>query len=189
MKPLGFVSQILAIVLAVAIAFLFVRPTFNEIGAIQTDTEEYKTERQRVAQINQTLANKVATLESIPASDMARIEQYMPSFIDEVEVLRDLEIISDAAGVTYINIDFGEEFTSGDEQNERRSNGQELTLYSFSVSVEGTYDRIKTFLSFLEQNHYPLQVYEANLSALEGNLMQLDATVVTYVDDQQELVN
>lgn len=189
MKPLGLVSQILAIVLAVAIAFLFVRPTFNEIGALQTDIEQYKTERQRVAQINQSLANKVATLQSIPNSEVERITRYMPSFIDEVAVLRDIEIIASAAGVTYNSIDFESIFTVADAQDQSRSNAQEPVLYSFAVSVEGSYERIKAFLSFLEQNHYPLQVYAVTMSEVEGGLMQLDATVVTYIDEQLDLVN
>lgn len=190
MKPLGLVSQIFAMLLAIAIAFLFVRPTFNEIGQLQTDLQNYTNERQRVTEINQTLANKVAILESVSQNDIERITTYIPSFLDEVKVLRDLQSIADNAGVIFSAIKFDGKFSTN-ANNDQVVNVQpsEVVPYSFTVSVEGNYSNIKTFLSFLEQNEYPLQVYGAALASTEGDFMMLEATIITYVDEKEVLDN
>ena len=186
MKPLGLVSQILALVLAVAIAFLFVRPTFSEIGALQTDIQNYKTERQRVVEINQLLASKVAILEGVSPDNVDRITTYMPSYVDEVKVLRDLQSIADSSGVIYSAIQFDKQFGSQSSVDQDLNGGaSEPVPYSFTVGVEGNYSNIKSFLSALEQNHYPLQIYNADLSSTEGDFMLLTTTIVTYVDEKE----
>ena len=188
MRPLGLVSQIVAVALAVAIAFLFVRPTIVEIGELQTDIQSYQTERLRVSEINQTLANRVADLESISSVDRERITTYMPRALDEVKVLRDLEFITALSDVTLQEIQYDGQFES-QSADTTSGRGDDLTpdQYGFTLNVEGTYENIKVFLSLLEQNHYPLQVYAAEMTAVENGLMGLTLTVVTYVDGQSGL--
>lgn len=187
MKPLGLLSQIFAIGLAIAIVVLFVRPTFAEIGSVQNDIEQYSQERARVTDTNAILAAKVSQVESISVDDRLRLATYLPSALDEIAVLRDLEIIADNAGVTYTTITYVGEQENEETEIDLDTDESKVIPHEFSIIVNGTYERIKDFLSLLEQNHYPLQVHNLQFSTLEGGFLSADAVVVTYITDVDNL--
>jgi hypothetical protein len=187
MKPLGLASQIFAIGLAVAIVWFFVRPTFAEIGDLQNEIQQYTQERERVTETNVNLAALVSTLETIEVADRMRLVTYMPTFLDEIAVLRDLTTIADITGVNYTAIKYNGEFLDTSEESRIATEIQTVTAHTFSISVEGTYARIKDFFSLLEQNQYPLQISNLNIKALDGGFLQADAIVVTYVNDSNEV--
>ena len=186
MKPTGVLFQFVAIGIAVAIALLFVRPTFNETGMIQNDTLEYAKAREQVAETNQTLAALVAKLDSVSVLDSQRLATYIPTQLDEIFVLRDLENIVEVAGVAFTAIEYSGEWT--DDSEEARMGQQDMLPagHQFDIQITGSYNRIKDFLSLLEQNQYPLHAYSLGLSTLEGGFLQADITVVTFADSSVE---
>ncbi len=181
MKPLGLISQIGAIGLAIAIVSLVVRPTFAEIGELQTQVQEYTVERERVTETNRILAARVSELESVSVNDRERLATYMPALLDEVAVLRDIEIIAQNAGVNYTVIQYnGKKIDSSPAA--RLSQTDEAPLgHEFAVSVDGSYNRLKDFFSMLEQNEYPLQIYTLEVTGADGVSLSVDAVIVTYV--------
>lgn len=181
MKPIGLVSQIAAIGLATAIVLLFVRPTFAEIGDLQDEVQEYTSERQRVTETNQVLASRVAELESVSVNDRTRLVTYMPPLLDEVAILRDIEIIVQNAGVNHSVIQYNGARID-DSEDARASESLEAPAgEEFTVTVDGSYSRLKDFFSMLEQNEYPLQVYTLDVTAIDGGFLTADATIVTYI--------
>lgn len=187
MKSLGLISQIIMICLAVAIVWLFVQPNFTDIGNLQNEIQQYAQERERVTETNEDLATLVSTLESVAVVDRMRLATYIPTFLDEVAVLRDLTIIADISGVTYTTIQYEGEFIDSSVEARIATEVQTMTPHSFLISVEGTYTRIKDFLSLLEQNQYPLQISSLDISSLEGGLLKTDAIIVTYVTSSTEV--
>ena len=187
MKPLGLLSQIGAIGLAIAIIVFFVRPTFAEITETQNDILEYKVARERVTETNSALASRVSQLESVSINDRNRLATYMPVLLDELAVLRDVQIIADNSGINYTIIKSNGQLV--DTSDAARLGDTESTLISheFVVTATGSYDRIKDFLSLLEQNQYPLQVYRLELSAIEAGFLAADFVIVTYTNGSSEI--
>lgn len=181
MKPIGLASHMASIGLAIAIVMLFVRPTFSDIGDLQTEVQEYSLERERVTQTNQVLAARVSDLESIAINDRSRLTTYIPTLLDEVAVLRDIEVITRIAGVEYTTIEYNGELTDDSEEARLTQTADSPVAQEFAISVVGSYGRLKDFFSMLEQNEYPLQIYTLNISSLDGGFLLADATVVTYI--------
>jgi|AntAceMinimDraft_13_1070369.scaffolds.fasta_scaffold16062_2 hypothetical protein len=188
MKPLGLISQIIAIGTSVAIVFLFVQPTFIDTGLLQNEIQQYAQERERVTETNATLASRVSELEAVSVADRTRLITYMPTFLDEVAVLRDLEIIAELAGVNYTTIKYNGESVDNSEKARMLTESNGATAHEFDVAIEGTYARVKDFLSLLEQNQYPLQVQVLTMGALEGGFLQVEATLATYVNTPAEVI-
>ena len=188
MKPLGLLSQLAAAGLAIAIVVFYVSPTLNEVGTLQTQVQQYKQERERVSETNANLASLVSELDAINVSDRTRLATYMPTFLDEVAVLRDLEIIMVNTGVSYTSIEYSGETVSESDDLVISDGSNTTTSHDFKMTVEGTYTRLKDFFSLLEQNHYPLQIKELKLDALEGGFLRADVTVVTYVNSSNEVI-
>lgn len=180
MKPLGLISQIIAIGLAVGIVVFFVRPTFTEIGDLQTEVQQYAVERERVTETNRDLATRVAELESVAVADRARLATYLPTFIDEVAVLRDIEIIAQNAGVNYTTLQYNGELIDTSDEARLGTVSESSVQHEFNLTIEGSYSRLKDFFSLLEQNQYPLQVYMLDISALDGGFLLAEASIITY---------
>jgi hypothetical protein len=181
MKPIGLISQIFVIGFAVAIVALYVRPTFAEIGDIQNKTQEFLLERERVTETNKVLAAHVLELQSITVNERNRLSTYMPQLLDEVAVLRDIEIIAQNSDVNYREIQYTGERIDNSAEARLLQDVDLLQQQEFTIVVQGSYSMLKDFFSLLEQNEYPLQVHELQISALDDGFLSADATVVTYV--------
>jgi hypothetical protein len=181
MKPLGLISQMVAIGLAVAIVAFFVRPIFIEIGDTQTEIQKYVAERVRVTETNQTLAARVSEVEAISTNDRLRLMTYVPPLLDKVAVLRDIEIIAKNAEVNYSAIQYnGELIDTSDEARLSQIEAAPIS-HNFSITVDGRYNSIKNFFSLLEQNKYPLQVYSLEIRPQDAGFLTADMTIVTYI--------
>jgi len=189
MKSIGTFSQIGAVLVAGVIGFYYVQPTINEIGAIQTDIAELQLERNKIADINNNLDQKLATLQSVSRSNKEKLATYMPRLVDDIAVLRDLSYIMLEAGVTntvlaYDGIQADRVSVLSEDDNTSSTLGDlQPTAHSFTVGVQGDYLAIKQLLSLLEQNEYPLEVHQLSLAADEFGIMSADMTLVTYADD------
>lgn len=189
MNQLGLFSQIAAVALAVVIGVFYVQPTIDEIGVIQTDTERYQVERKKIESINNQLASSVATFESISRADKERLATYMPRFVDDISVMRDLTFMIDAAGLTNTGIVYDGEFRPERAVFTEQASGasalgeQAPTPHAVTVGVRGQYDQVKNFLRLLEQNEYPLEVHQLDLTADELGLITANMTLHTYADD------
>jgi len=187
MKPLSLIVQIVVICLATAIVIFFVRPTFFDIGMIQNEIQQYAQERERVDETNANLAGLVSELESVSTSNRTRLVTYLPNSLDEVAVLRDIEIMAESTGVNYTVIEYVGELLDTSEEARMSVTESNTVAHEFSLSVEGTYQRLKDFLSLLEQNQYPLQVQTLRFSSTEGGFLLLEATVITQVSPWAEV--
>ncbi len=187
MKPIGLLSQILAIGLAFAIAIFFVQPTLAEIGDLQDEIQLYSTERERVNDTNLALANLVAELEAVAVSDRERLAIYMPQLLDEVSVLRDIEIIAQNAGVEYDTIEYVGELLDSSEEARLGAENTMPFVHEFTLAVEGSYSRLKDFMSLLEQNHYPLQLNTVTITAREAGFLSAEISLVTYITTGSEI--
>ncbi|MFT5832147.1 MAG: hypothetical protein ACI9SY_000530 [Candidatus Paceibacteria bacterium] len=181
MKPLGIISQILLSGLTVAVVTFFIQPNFTEIGELQNEMQEFSLERERVSETNQLLASRVSELESIAVSDRDRLSTYLPMVLDEVAVLRDIEIIANNAGVDYAGIIHSGEIVDSSEETRLSQSDKQIVGQGFSVTAIGNYNQLKDFLSMLEQNAYPLQVYSLKIDPLDGGFLSAELALVTYV--------
>jgi hypothetical protein len=181
MKPIGLISQIAVIGLAIAIVALYVRPAFAEIGVIQNKVLEFSLAREQVTKTNSVLAARVSELESITVNDRNRLSTYMPQLLDEVGVLRDIEIIAQNSALNYSAIQHNGSRVDGSVDARLLETVDLPVQQEFTITVEGDYSALKDFLSMLEQNEYPLQVHELQISALDSGFLSADVTVVTYI--------
>jgi hypothetical protein len=191
MNSNSLVLQVGMILLAVAIVFLYIKPTFSSIGETQASIERYVTEKDNVGAVNKTLADLVSKINAISSDDQKRLTTYMPDQVDEIEVAKDVYTIAKLANVYLDDISYeGEEVPSSEAPTEavEGEDGSGVvtptsimpTTHSFSVGVSGTYEQIKEFLVLLEQNKYPLEVKEMSIAGSEEGILSSDITLVTY---------
>jgi hypothetical protein len=116
---------------------------------------------------------------SISQRDKTLLRTYLPDTIDEVLVLKHLSAIAAA-----VEVDLSELSYEGEERSDRRNSDTSTTdlpyAHTFSVGFVSTYESLKSFLTLLEQNNYPLDVYSASINPSEGGLLDVSLQLSTY---------
>lgn len=183
----SFLPQIAMIALSVGIIFFHVQPTFAEIGTIQDAIITYKSERQKVDDVNQKLSNLVSQVNDISTADQRALLTYMPDTVDQVSVSRDIYNMAESVDAYLKSVRYeGETNTSKKGKDTTKVKDKEKELsdtpipHTFSLSLDGTYDQIKSFLSLLEQNNYPLEVHELKIISSSSRVLSAEMKVVTY---------
>jgi hypothetical protein len=176
MIPKGLFSQIAMILLAVGIIITYIQPVFDGISETQDAIASYKEQREKVKSVNDLLATYVTKIDNVTSNELERLSNYMPSKIDDIDIQRDLLLISNEAGVFYLDASY-----QGVE-NRKSSSDDEVSqvAHKFDLSVEGSYDQLKNLFKLIQQNHYPLEVYSMNIRQQEGSFLEAQISLVTY---------
>lgn len=174
----GLFSQIGMIVISVGIIFTYIQPTLKNISLIQDDIFLYQTKSGNVAKVNDKLNSLVSRLESLSAEDRNRLATFLPDSVDEIEIPRDLYIITKEAGLSYVD----SKYLSEEQKVRAVSDNENHTPvgHLLSLSVEGTYSQIKYLFFLLEKNNYPLELDNLSISKLEGGFLEAVITFKTY---------
>ena len=187
--PTGLFSQIVLVVLSLGIIFTYIKPVLGEIGTTQDDIVVYQAERQKVSDVNKKLDHVTSSVNAISSEDQRRLVTYIPDQVDTVAVPRDLKAIADAAGVVLSEIKY-----EGPEESVAPPSFVDPSILStapmfsnldpeahvFSFKFEAAYEQVKTVLSAVEKNAYPLEVHDLIIENSEGGFLSVTMKIITY---------
>ena len=180
MIPQGLFTQIGMVIISAAVIVTYIQPIFTEIGVKQKDISIYQDKIKSVSAVNDKLDSLTARLNSVSTDDNRRLLTYMPDEIDSISVIRDLYLISNQAGVFYVDAQYEGEVEDRKASASSEGVDTDPRKYSFLLSVEGTYRQIKGLISLLEQNNYPLEIHSLDIDQLEGGFLSVNLSLVTY---------
>lgn len=172
-----FLTPLLALVVAVSLFVTFIKPTFNEYKAIDTEIGDYEQALKRAQELQNRINELIAERNAIPQSGLERLEDLLPSSLDEVSIVLSLDAISARHGLVLGGIDvksvrtdpegnarsaknaasgefmFEDEQVLGDEANSSLSHvTNAFNTVELSFSVTGEYEAFKTFLTDIERS-------------------------------------
>jgi Tfp pilus assembly protein PilO len=173
------ITQALTIVIALAIVFTYIQPTFAKIQSTQEEIKVLRAERVTVESVNVKLNQLITERNRIAERDIRRLLNYLPDKVDEIKVLRDIEIMTKTPGLS-LNASALKYNTSGTGSNRAPTANTSLKEHIFSLTMLTSYEHLKTFLLLLEANHYPLEVGSLRVSPAEGGLLNVNLELVTY---------
>ena len=180
MIPKGLFAQLAILLVSVGIIFTYIKPTFESIGETQDAISVYQIERDKVSFVNDQLATQLASVNNISSTDMRDLLTYMPSTVDEISVMRDLQSISQQAGVIFQSVTYD---GVKDSIVAVQAESDEMTdpyMHQFTITFEGVYDATKNFFELIEKNKYPLEVVTFNVQSNEGGFLSTQVTIATY---------
>jgi hypothetical protein len=175
MIPYSLLSQISLLIVAVALTFTYIKPTFIKIADVQDKTSTYQVEIKKVEAVNQRLDALVASVESVSTDDHKRLLTYMPNTVDIIAVPRDIQAIASDAGVIVRQITY-----DGPQQVEVMDDLDLPEPHAFLLEFEGSYEQVKNIVASFEQNHYPLEVLDMDIRKLEGGFLGVSMKLLTY---------
>ncbi len=176
-------TQIIIAALAVGIIVSYIRPAFARISEQQASILETRAEKERISEVNQTLASLVERLNDISQSDIRALNTYLPDEVDEVRVLKDITEITRSAGVRAEQLAYGGEVTISREAlgDSATTPGIEMpAAHQFSLQLVGSYLQVKQFLTLIERNDYPLHISDISFGVTEGGFINVEVKLLTY---------
>lgn len=175
----GLFTEIILSIVAVAIVYTYIRPEFIEIGEMQDNIAEFKEAVDQVRSVNNQLAALVTEMNDVPISDRRSLMTFMPDRLDDLSVTKDiLTIANSVRGVEVENV----VYSGFEEQNVSDVESDTPVLpveHTFQLTVSGQYESIKALLVSLEENNYPLHVYNLSISRSNSEVVGFDQLSVT----------
>ena len=187
-----YLLPIILIGLSGALFFFWVDPTYDKVKDLQTEFASFDEARQKTAEIREFRKQINQKYQTITQANFQRLEKVLPSHIDNIQLILDINRIADNNGMTIrdirINKRQGAE-GAGRESIQTESEGTYDTV-EFSFSVVSTYSNFKTFLDSLASSLRVIDVTTVSISRIQGEseFYRYDVGIKTYwleAEDEQ----
>jgi len=178
------ITQLVLFITSLVIIFTYIQPSFITIKKTQDELDEYADASDKASELNTQLSQLLGTEQSFKRIDIAALEVYLPSSIDELAIMADITAMVEKSGAKVTTL-VSNDLTSSEEDSEgdvvfagERITPDGTKHVDFDLSIETTYDSFKTMLKTFEQNKYPLEIIKLSF----GDLLSKDDKVETSVD-------
>jgi len=171
--------QLGMIAVAAAIFYLYVSPTVAAIRVDQDAVVQYQAEFDKVQSVNAQLASDVATVQAVALDDKTRLERYLATSLDEVEVMKELVKLLSSQNLTPTSLAY-----TGPSEVIRvatMSPSFGLIPHEFTFGVELSYDKIKALLAAIESSDYQLEISALAVTPVDTKIVTAEFTLVRYV--------
>jgi hypothetical protein len=170
--------QIGMIAVAGVIFYMYVLPTFDQIGINQDAVVQYQTELEKVQGVNSKLSMHLATVQAVPLQDRQALERYLTTTVDDVEVMKEITTMLETQDITPLSLAFSGtgELVAIPELSAEFS----LVPYEFSVGIETTYEKLKSLLRTIETSDYLLEISSLAVTPAEDDAVAADLTLIRY---------
>lgn len=163
------VAQIVLITAALVIIFTYVQPSFAVIKKTQDELFQYKEAISKASQFNARLQELISIRDSFPPDSIRALESFVPSNIDKVAVMRDIETIFANNGITLTTLGAKDGVAPETDvvlEGETVAPSLNVPYQDFEVSFTASYEDMKRVLQSIESNDALLEVMELSFSAV-----------------------
>jgi Tfp pilus assembly protein PilO len=177
------IIALLLIVSSIGVFFGFIKPTYENIKVLQTEEVTYDDALAQIDIFKTTLAQHQKTLGSFNPEDLAKLEKFIPSSIDNVKLIIDINNIASNFGLGIKGITLDQPSASANAspvQTATSKQGYESVGISFNVT--STYENFLSFIGGLEKSLRLVDITSVSFtpSSDKGNIYNFHVTLKTY---------
>jgi len=158
-------GQVALIIVAIILIVSFIQPTLTEVGDTQDSLFEVNDAISKVEFFNTEMRDRLATIDAIPLADMDALDTFLPTDVDVLGVMSDIDDIAELASINVRELSSGSAGGSGSSGGAGEGTKSAET---FNVTLVGSYTAFKNFLVLTEYNHYPLSVRSIEIGAVQS---------------------
>jgi hypothetical protein len=186
MQQTSIIRHIIMILIAGAIVVLYIQPTIQQIRQNQDSAVLYNAEVEKVTMVNQLMAQKLATINSIPLTDRQKLITYMPDNVEEVSVLRTLETILFSVGIQPSTLELSDEASdvnNSESQDALLTGDVTMSLTQkkdIAVSFVTDEATLQLFFRTIASSDIPFVLHSATITPQENNQVAVDITYSVF---------
>lgn len=165
------------LVITVILFFVVLDPIYGQVKELKTEVSTYGLALNNSTELQKTRDGLVDTYKNIKKEDKDRLEHFLPSTIDNIELILEIEKIANSHGMPIKNIKFDSNKTnpkSGDTNvNEAvmvevdPADYLPYGIFPMNFVIEGRYDNFLSFMNDLEHNLRLVDVKSVDFSVPE----------------------
>lgn len=180
-------SIILSIILLLASVgsfFMVIDPTYADIKKLRVENSEYDGALNNSKQIQEYRDKLLDQYNSLTKSDLERLEKVLPSGVDNVRLVMEIDRVAARYGMTLKNVNIDSE---RDKEEILAANtkivGKENKPYGdigISFNVSGTYESFNPFIKEIEESLRIIDIESISFSTQDRNSYQYEVKLRTY---------
>jgi Tfp pilus assembly protein PilO len=176
------ILPICALLIAIAIFFGYVQPTWNGAiaetkAAIAADDQALEAAKAYSAQQNALASDR----NKIKATDIAQLIAFLPDSVDNVGLILDLNALAARSGLSLSNIDVRTNTGSTASSGATASAAMDpISSVDLSLSAVGTYASLENFLTGIEKSQRILDVRDIVVKGSETGVYSYDIILRLY---------
>ncbi len=177
-------TQVVILGLAIGIVVTYIQPKWETIQELKASILQTAEELNNVKAVNEDLNRLYVDVNTINLTDKEALSTYVPEYIDEVKVLKDIYTILQLADVSITTLKYDGE--SQEKAKLSESLDPKPAIHSFNFEFISSYEEMKLALSLFESNAYPLKIRTLGSSITEEGLLNVSIQVETYSRKSKE---
>lgn len=175
----------IAFILSIVIFFAYVNPTWNGSiatakAAIANDAQSITIAKQYVSQQNQLATAR----DAIDPVSIQKINTFLPSSVDNVGLILDLNALASRSGLSISNIDV---LTNSDSAIVAQNQGglpsagaNPVSSVDMSISAVGSFESLRTFLAGVDKSARLLDVRNISVRGSDTGVYDYKLTLSLY---------
>ncbi|MFA6408072.1 MAG: hypothetical protein WCW36_01170 [Candidatus Paceibacterota bacterium] len=175
----------IALIIAIGIFFAYVHPAWTgSIAATKTaianDEQSLDSSKRYVEQQNQLLIAR----DNIDSAHQKAIATFLPSSVDNVRLILDLNALASRSGISVANIDVitGSSASTNDQRSDAlpSADASPVDSVDLSLSATGTLSAMKAFLVGIEKSARLLDVRDLTVKGSDTGVYDYEMTLSLY---------
>lgn len=161
------ISIITYVVLTLTVGYAFIYSPMGEFSALMDKKEKYENSLEMVKNIESKKNELLAKFEAIPEADRKSIETALPSSVDFVKLVSQIDAIASKYGISIDNVDSKEIVSSSGNSMETAEPAKPYNSATVSFAFTASYEKFKLFLNDLEKSLRILDIKSLSLESQE----------------------
>lgn len=171
------IFSIIFLVAAVMIFLLWTKPEIEEIKKLMEEKAVLNENLARIDEFEESLSKILDRFNSINEGKIQRLEEFLPSTADSIELIIEVEKLVKESGLTLKNINA---VPIKEIKNIKGENNSGVLAVPISMTVEGKYDNFILFLESLEKNLRLIDVNGINFTSTENGVYTYSINAAAY---------
>ena len=173
----------LPLISLVAALVIFFGPTRGALEATKpllanrADLEEALANAKKIQSVRETLEERY---NSFSSTDLARLSKMLPSHVDNVRLVIDIDSMARAYGMSIKNIEIGQTINPIENPSAGTISGDSPEHLDIRFSVLGSYESLKLFLADLAKSLRIVDITDLTFTAKDIDVYNFSIALRTY---------
>lgn len=174
------ISIIAYIVLTLSVGYAFIYPSFGNINQLLDQKQQYLDSLKMVSNIEDKKDELLTKLGEIPEADRESVETILPSSLNFVRLVSQIDSVASRYGISIDNISSKELSSVTGSSIETAGPSKPYSSATIGFSFDASYDQFQAFLDDLEKSLRILDIRSIELAATETGIYSYSVEFATY---------
>ncbi len=169
------------ILIAIGVFFGYVKPTWQgEIRTLEDDIATFDRTLAAAESFTTTLNELKAKKAAIPQADLDRLQAFLPSGVDNIQLILDLTELAERTDLDIEAFDTPEPPAEAEATDTDLGTGAAYESLEMTVAAKGTYENFRDFADAIERSLRPLDIVGVTIGRSDTGVYDYQITLRFY---------